>query len=700
MKLLCSLLMSCFVFTASAQQSALPFSLTAAERTEGLPTYVSPPAPNLYNSNPGLKVGWGIDSPTGHVVIDGEVWVMFNSGNQYGTHVNVARFKGTDFEHTTRQADGAIDVDKDVSTHFCGGLWYDSSTGTLYAPIHCEYKHDMNPPGGWCRKKVRLATSTDKGVTWKLEGDILTDQFSEGDDWLKYSGSYFEAGPGDFDFFADTIGGYFYIYSCNAYAPKNGSMNNYLWFNEVARCAFADKMAPGTWRKFCNGTWTEPGLGGHASKVMMDSYGIYGRIMYNSFLKKYLRIGVTLGVIDRRFTNLGFKDGSIYISTCHDLAKQEWSPRAKVFNSPDNDKFGITLADGSGRDPFVCGASLRIYNYWLYNMPSRAVDVTFSSGSTATAGFPRYGSYAYQPLAETRDTVVGRKTRIVGCSSPDNIYAGNWTVKDDPVYFQKRIRECSTPGSSIQFSFRGGGIYWRAVADSDGGKADVYVDNALQSTVDCYYRESLPFQFAFIKTGLDPTRRHVIRIVVRAGRNERSKGTMIRHMAFEHSAESYSAAAGFTNVMGKNCWWYQSDDGHKRENLEFLYAYKSDVRAGNERGLFPNCWGGTETCLIGDNYCVAAALDAVRTFVAPHAGTIRIEGVAEIGSEENASRDVRILKNDKDVLSEATVKSAGPFRHDFSISVKKGDAISFVVRKNPGKKGEKVIWDPAITFLN
>jgi len=52
-----------------------------------------------------------------------------------------------------------------------------------------------SPPAGWTRKKTRLATSTDKGLTWHLEGDILTDCLPDKGDWLRFSGSYFEAGP-------------------------------------------------------------------------------------------------------------------------------------------------------------------------------------------------------------------------------------------------------------------------------------------------------------------------------------------------------------------------------------------------------------------------------------------------------------------------------------------------------------------------
>ena len=497
----------CLLFAAGAyaQNPSLPFSFTARERTDHLPVYVSPPAPNLYNSSPTMKVGWGIDSPTGFVVIDGETWVIFNSGNQYGTTVRVARFRGTDFEHTERQPDGMIEVEPGISTHFCGGLWYDARAGRLYAPIHCEYDRGISPPAGWTRKKTRLATSTDKGLTWRIEGDILTDCMPGKDDWLKFSGSYFEAGPADFDFYADERGGYFYITSCNAYAPKNGTMNNFLWFNEVARCAIADRMAPGTWHKFCRGGWTEPGLGGKSSKVSMASYGIYGRVIYSRHLNTYLRIGVSLGVIDRRFTTMGLSDGSIYVSTCDDLATQKWSPAAKLLDRPDNDKFGFTLTDGGSKDPFACDSSLHAYNYWLYNIPSRAIDVRFGPGSTPGAGFPRYGSYAYEPLPESGDTIVSRQTRIAGCGSRETVYGGSpWRVTKDTVFYQGEERECSVSGAYVECTFNGPGIYWRAIAGPDGGVARVTMDGVPVDTVDLYYRELLPFQFAYIEDRARP----------------------------------------------------------------------------------------------------------------------------------------------------------------------------------------------------
>jgi hypothetical protein len=691
-------------FMTYSQDSMLPFTYKVTERTENLPVYVAPPQPNLYNSNPNFKVGWGIDSPIGSVIIEGEVWVLFNVGNQYGQLVKIARFKGTDFEHTVRQADGVIEVEKGVSTHFCGGMWYDTSTGKLYAPIHCEYDRSISPPAGWTRKKTRLATSTDKGLTWHLEGDILTDCLPNAGDWLRFSGSYFEAGPGDFDFYVDNLGGYFYIYSCNSYAPKNGRMNNFLWFNEVARCAIGDKMAPGKWHKFCNGGWTEPGLGGKSSKVSMDSYGMYGRLIYSTYLKKYLRIGIRLGTIDKRFTNLGFGDASIYISTCDDLAKQEWTPMTKLFDAPSNDKFGFTLTDVNSVDPFVCGQSLQIYNYWLYNIPSRALEVTFGRGTTALEKSPRYGSYAYEPLPESGDRIVSRKTKIVGCTSSDNIYnGGSWNIRNDPNFYQTQVMECTRSGSSVKFSFKGGEIYWRAIADKDGGKADVYLDGKSEGVVDCYYPEPLPFQFAFIRSGLDPRKVHTIEMTIRSDGNPRSTGTAIRHMAFEYSAESYRASAGFCSVIGKNSWYYQGWDGKKYSDLQFFDFRKTVVKnekSGEieEQRSFANFWSDESNCRVGNNYQIPGDHDAVRTWISPHNGKIRIEGSLLLANDSGGVAIAQIKKNTSEAWPSRIVTNGKTIPHDLILSVQKGDAIHFIVKRGKGNVRASVIWDPVITY--
>ncbi len=691
-----SFVVSVFVSVAYSQDTILPFSFKIKERTDSLPEYIKP--------DNKVHFGGGVDSPVGYVLIDGEVWIMFNATNMYATHCEVARFKGSNFENAVQQPNGTIDVEAGVGTFFCGGMWYDESKKKLYAPIHCEYKHDIFPPAGWCRKKTRLASSTDKGLTWRIEGDILTDYLPEGDDWLKYSGSFFEAGPADFDFYVDRQGGYFYIFTSTAYIPKSNKNNTYLWFNEAARCAISDKMSPGKWYKFCNGTWTESGLGGKSSRISMGSYGMYGRVIYSTYLKKYLRIGVSLGCRDKRFTDIGFDDVSIYISACTDLSKQDWLPKAKLLDMPDNKNAGITLTDENFIDPFVCGQTLHAYNYWLHNDPSRELEITLDNkGVTPVAGFPEYGSYAYEPHPESCDPVESRKTKIVGCSSADITYSDTtWNIINNSLYFNNEAKECKVKGSSISFSFKGADIYWRAEANKDCGKADVYIDGKFENTVDCYYREFIPTQFAFIKTGLDPAKVHTAKIVVRGDKNPESEGTAIRHIAFEYSTESYRASAGYSSVMGKNNWFYQQWNGKEYSDLNFLDFYKEKVmndKTGKdeERRRFANYWQGEQNCKVGNNYQVPGSNDAVRKWIAPHDGKIRIEGNVEI-RKEGGSAVAKIMNNDKEIWPSQQVEYQKPASHDFTIHVKKSDTIYFIVGKNGLKNIERTIWDPVITY--
>ena len=100
----------------------------------------------------------------------------------------------------------------------------------------------------------------DKGRTWKYEGDIVSSEtYYYPHDFFKFSGSSFGNGLADFGFYVDVRGGYFYIFPDEGWAPN--STRGVRWNSRPARCAIEDKMVPGKWHLFYNGTWTEPALG-------------------------------------------------------------------------------------------------------------------------------------------------------------------------------------------------------------------------------------------------------------------------------------------------------------------------------------------------------------------------------------------------------------------------------------------------------
>jgi hypothetical protein len=116
----------------------------------------------------------------------------------------------------------------------------------LFAWIHnetgCNYKN-----GYQTHKSMSLATSADHGLTWHVEGSIIsgTDAPTPGR----------ITGEGD----------------CTAVDGRDGYYYAYCWRNTnpgviVARAPVTNP-GPGNWKKYFNGAWSEPGLGGNASKL-------------------------------------------------------------------------------------------------------------------------------------------------------------------------------------------------------------------------------------------------------------------------------------------------------------------------------------------------------------------------------------------------------------------------------------------------
>jgi hypothetical protein len=263
--------------------------------------------------------------------------------------------------------------------------------------------------------------------------------------------------------------------------------------------------------------------------------------------------------------------------------------------------------------------------------------------------------------------------------------------------------ECGVPGSSVQYSFRGADIFWRAIADKDCGKADIYIDGRPEGTVDCYFQEAVPYQFAFIKTGLNPEATHTVRAVIRSDKNPLSSGTVIRHMAFESSAESYWASAGFCSIDGKNNWSYRRWNGREYADLPFLdfaVASVKDEKSGDikERRSYAGFWGTEETCIVGSDFQVPTKQSAVRAWVAPHDGKVRSQGTVRIDADSGGTVIVRIMKNAREIWPSRRVTYWRPASHDFAATVKGGDVISFVAGKGKKGKREKVFWDPVITY--
>jgi len=265
-------------------------------------------------------------------------------------------------------------------------------------------------------------------------------------------------------------------------------------------------------------------------------------------------------------------------------------------------------------------------------------------------------------------------------------YSGKWSNEAIDSKYEMLAKKSIVVNSDVKFSFKGSDIYWRPWKGPDCGKADVYIDGVLQKTVDCWAESpGTQYQFGFIKTGLEANSTHRIRIVVRGDKNPRSQGTIIRHMMFEYSAESYRASDGFSSINGKNNWYYLQRNGTEYTNMTFKVPY----------------WSGTGNCAISYRHLVSDTCKPVRKWVAPHSGYIRCEGeisanltkvtwdpvVTYVDSMKansipaNSEKAIKasIYKNELNLLSVSLHNGASPLSYDIYVRVNTGDNIYFSV---------------------
>ena len=612
------------------------------------------------------------------VRIDGELW-MFRI-DFIADKGRIGRFKGPNIDNMTKMEDGTYPPEVGLGW-LLGGLWYDQAERKLYAPVHIEQEgnYRFHPAWGWFSRKIGLATSVDKGKTWKYEGDIITPEtYYHTRDAYKFSGSDTSNGMADFGFYVDTRGGYFYIYPLESWYPK-GSWGA-RWAPRVARCAIADKMAPGKWRYFYEGKWDQPALGGKSS-IVGSSY--FWGILYSTKLKRYISISPYNK--DPWWAPHTYNVDGVIIGTCTDLSKQDW-----VWGHfPEGMHGFMKLFNATGNDIETCDDQLRFYSFFGENSYQN-LDVTLiDKPMQVSQGTPRFG---FQPNPESSDPILSRRTKIVGSASPEMKYAGGWKEKTNAKeYYEGRLMESGNAGDSVEFQFTGPDIYWRALRSPESGLADVYIDGEYRKTVDCYSpRATVSENFVYIKTGLDPDKPHTIKIVVKGAQHPKSKGKAVGHMAFEFAAESDRASAGFSSIMGKNNWRYLQRAGDTDERLRFI---PSDE-------VFTADWQGEGAVRIGHNYQIPdTGREAVRQWVAPHAGTVRVEG--QVTSEEPLAgrAAARLLKNSEELWRAEPGAADKPANHDLSIEVAQGDTVNFVAGlREAGSNTGKLFWDPVITY--
>jgi hypothetical protein len=181
------------------------------------------------------------------------------------------------------------------------GLWIDPHNNEFYCFVHNETGWDaygtgysaLGPSNGEPDfRHIGLITSTNEGRTWDFKGWIITSHYPC---WTtRYRPEHLKGGQGseivylgagDFSLFVNHHDGYMYIFYTqvrhNMVTRKGAGSSIY-----IARSPITAKGLPGTWKKYFDGSFSQPGNMGQESPVVEDVF--QGFVAYDDYLKSYM----------------------------------------------------------------------------------------------------------------------------------------------------------------------------------------------------------------------------------------------------------------------------------------------------------------------------------------------------------------------------------------------------------------------------
>ena len=263
-------------------------------------------------------------------------------------------------------------------------LWIDSD-GKYYCYFHnetawnaggTEYTAKAAAIGEPDFRHIGLMTSNDAGKNWDFEGWVLsanevcytTAYRPDGLTTGGQSSDIVSLGAGDNSLYVDTAIGYLYMF----YTISNFSMSQDTLIRDgiyVARASIDSKGMPGSWYKYYNGAFTEPGNMGKETPVLTNA--VIPSVSYNSYLGKYVMVTYNRSI----WNGVDIGPCPAQISTSTDLVN--WSkPQVVDFGRTDMGKAYWTIcnSDSTGNIKDTDQTITFLYNLWADDV--RKVNVT------------------------------------------------------------------------------------------------------------------------------------------------------------------------------------------------------------------------------------------------------------------------------------------------------------------------------------
>lgn len=186
-----------------------------------------------------------------------------------------------------------------------GGAVREAKTGNVLAFYHGEDQEGAptnaaGVPGFYC--SVALAVSKDEGRTFEKRGPVITSQAP------KKSTGVFDQGCGDMCALTDKDGRFYLIYYCEHSRVDGRGVQICL-----ARSPVESAGAPGSWRKYYEGNFTEPGLGGKDTPVLAggrhEADAIFPHVTWVKELQQYVMLFNLVNYRENTSTNAPTQSG-------------------------------------------------------------------------------------------------------------------------------------------------------------------------------------------------------------------------------------------------------------------------------------------------------------------------------------------------------------------------------------------------------
>ncbi|MCX7745339.1 MAG: anti-sigma factor domain-containing protein [Clostridia bacterium] len=127
------------------------------------------------------------------------------------------------------------------------------------------------------------------------------------------------------------------------------------------------------------------------------------------------------------------------------------------------------------------------------------------------------------PTTEVKPLPVG----VIDDADTDIKYGGEWEKIKGTLYINATVGKSQSAGSYMEYAFHGALIEWYGVVGNTYGKAEIYIDGMLETTVDCYTESNLPSISKLYQKVWTGAEKHMIKIVVSKEKNPLSKGHTI-----------------------------------------------------------------------------------------------------------------------------------------------------------------------------